>query len=73
MTLPTADHPCWTRLVNGQLPQFQTRQAALMFLLKKLQGSRDPLDQRRRTLQDFFTKYQRVLDAEIHQLVQAGA
>lgn len=69
MTVPGPDHACWTRLVENQLPLFKPRQAALMFLLKKLQGSSEPIAQRRRALRDFFVKYERVLDAEIGQLL----
>jgi hypothetical protein len=68
MSIPPPDHACWSRLISGQMPQFKTRQAALMFLLKKLQGSPQALDERKRSLLDFFTKYERVLGAEIDQL-----
>ncbi len=68
MSLPNPEHPCWGRLIDSQLPQFKTRQAALMFLLKKVQNPSEPPQQRKKALYDFFVKYQRVLDAEIAQL-----
>ncbi len=69
MALPTSNATCWKQLLSGQRPGFQTKQAALMFLLKKLQGSNDPVDLRVKALHEFFVKYERVLDAELKQLV----
>ena len=68
MDLPTANSMCWKQLLSGQKANFQTKHAALMFLLKKLQGSPDPVDQRAKALHEFFAKYERVLTAEISQL-----
>ncbi len=68
MDLPTHNAMCWKQLLSGQRPGFQTKHAALMFLLKKLQGSNDPVDQRAKALHEFFTKYERVLQVEIGQL-----
>jgi hypothetical protein len=68
MALPTSNSLCWKQLLSGQRPGFQTKQAALMFLLKKLQGSNEPIEQRTKSLHEFFVKYERVLDAEISQL-----
>ena len=68
MALPTSNSVCWKQLLSGQRPGFQTKQAALMFLLKKLQGSNDPVDLRIKALHEFFVKYERVLDAEVKQL-----
>jgi hypothetical protein len=68
MDLPTENAMCWKQLLSGQKPSFQTKHAALMFLLKKLQGSAEPVDQRAKALHEFFSKYERVLSAEISQL-----
>jgi hypothetical protein len=67
MSLPPPNHTCWSRIIAGGT-LLQTRQAALMLLIKKLQSSPDPLDQRIKSLHDFFVKYERVLNAEISQL-----
>lgn len=68
MSVPSGNDACWARLIAGQMPGFRTKQAALMFLLKKLQGGSEPLEQRKRALIDFFVKYERVLSVEISQL-----
>lgn len=70
MPLPACEHACWPRLIQSHPTTFKTNQAALMFLLKKLQSSHDPMPQRCQTLHAFFMKYERVLAAEIQQLAQ---
>lgn len=68
MGIPQLNAMCWKRLLSGQMPQFHTKHAALMLLIKKLQSSGDDIDVRAKALSDFFVKYERVLANEINQL-----
>lgn len=65
--IPKLSHPCWGGLLDRTF-EFQTRHAALNFLLQKLRTSQDAYMQKCTSLRDFFVKYERILPAEIQQL-----
>lgn len=67
--LPPPSHPCWLRLASGPVPaSFQTKQLALQLLFKRLQGETTPPSTKARDVYAFFTKYEKILGAEVAQL-----
>jgi hypothetical protein len=68
MALPSSSHPCWSRAAGGGLARIQTSNLALQLLVKRLDRSTDPVTQKASEIQAFFTKWERILSAEIDQL-----
>ncbi len=68
MAIPSSSHPCWSRAANGGLARIQTSNLALQLLVKRLDRSTDPAAQKASEIQAFFTKWERILGAEIDHL-----
>lgn len=68
MALPNSTHPCWSRAAGGGLARIQTSNLAMQLLVKRLERSTDPAPQKASEIQAFFTKWERILSAEIDQL-----
>jgi hypothetical protein len=68
MAIPSPTHPCWSRAASGGLARIQTSNLALQLLVKRLDRSTDPAPQKASEIQAFFTKWERILSAEIDQL-----
>ncbi len=67
--IPKLSHSCWGRLLD-RTSEFQTKHAALNFLLQKLRTSQEPYLQKCQSLHEFFVKYERLLQTEIQQLTR---
>ncbi len=68
MPVPSLQHPCWQRLANGGLAQLRTQHLGTQLLTKRLERSADPLPVKAAEIHAFFTKWEKVLAAEVQQL-----
>jgi hypothetical protein len=70
MSLPSADHACWPRLITGEISAFETRHLALKLLLQRLRGTSGPMGPKVAETRDFFVKFERVLADEISSITR---
>lgn len=70
MSLPAANHPCWTRAASGGLSKIQTSHLGTQLLTKRIERSTDPLPQKVSEVTAFFTKWERILSAEVAQIAK---
>jgi hypothetical protein len=68
MCVPSAVHPCWTKLATGELARLRTEQLGLKMLAKRLDRSEQTMPQKAAEIRAYFVKYERILSAEISQL-----
>ncbi|AWI52662.1 hypothetical protein DEH84_03945 [Aquabacterium olei] len=68
MAVPAPNHPCWQRLASGGLSKLKTQHLGTQLLTKRIERSADPLPVKAAEIQAFFTKWEKVLPAEVAQL-----
>lgn len=67
MAVPALNHPCWQRLAGGALSRLKTQHLGTQLMTKRLERSTDPVQTKAAEIHAFFTKWERVLAAEIQQ------
>ena len=68
MSIPSASHPCWQRLASGALARIKTQHLGTQLMTKRMERSTDPVPVKAAELHAFFSKWERVLAAEVQQL-----
>ena len=68
MAVPPSNHPCWQRLASGGLSKLKTQHLGTQLLTKRIERSTDPMPVKVAEIQAFFTKWEKVLPAEVAQL-----
>lgn len=68
MAVPAPNHPCWQRLASGGMSKIKTQHLGTQLLAKRIERSTDPMSTKISDIQAFFTKWERVLSAEVQQL-----
>ncbi|MFZ2989238.1 hypothetical protein [Ideonella sp.] len=68
MAVPAPNHPCWQRLASGGMSKIKTQHLGTQLLAKRIERSTDPMSAKISDIQAFFTKWERVLSAEVQQL-----
>jgi hypothetical protein len=68
MAVPASNHPCWQKLASGGLARLKTQHLGTQLMAKRLERSPDPAGVKAAELHAFFTKWERVLAAEVQQL-----
>ena len=68
MSVPPLSHPCWQRLARGGLAKLKTQHLGTQLLTKRLERSNDLPTVKIAEMHAFFTKWERILSAEVQQL-----
>jgi hypothetical protein len=68
MAVPPLNHPCWQRLASGAISRMKTQHLGTQLMSKRMERSPDPMDVKVAELHGFFTKWERILTAEVQQL-----
>ena len=71
MAIPPLNNPCWQKLASGGLSKIRTQHLGTQLLAKRIERSTDPLPSRAAEVHAFFTKWERILPAEVAQLTTA--
>ncbi|MDP9902927.1 hypothetical protein [Variovorax ginsengisoli] len=69
MPIPAPNHPCWQRLASGGLVRLKTQHLGTQLMAKRLERSTEPVNVKASELHAFFTKWERMLSAEVKQLL----
>jgi hypothetical protein len=68
MAVPPLNHPCWTRLAGGAITRLKTQHLGTQLMSKRIERSTDPVPAKVAEMHAFFTKWERILAAEVQQL-----
>lgn len=68
MAVPAPNHPCWQKLATGGLSRIKTQHLGTQLMAKRIERSTDPLPAKAAEIHAFFSKWERILPAEIAQL-----
>lgn len=68
MAVPPLQHPCWPRLATGGIARLKTQHLGTQLMAKRMERSTDPLPGKIAEMHAFFTKWERILAAEVQQL-----
>lgn len=69
MPIPAPNHPCWHKLASGGLVRLKTQHLGTQLMTKRLERSTEPVGVKAAELHAFFTKWERMLNAEVKQLL----
>ncbi len=67
MSLPALQSPVWQKLASGSLARLRTQNLGIQLMAKRLQGSNASMTAKAAEIHAFFSKWERVLQAEIQQ------
>jgi hypothetical protein len=67
MSLPPLTSDCWQRLAAGGLERIRTQNLGTRLLVKRLQQSTAPIEDKVREIHAYYTKWERGLPDEIAQ------
>jgi len=68
MAVLPPNHPCWQKLASGSLSRLKTAHLGTQLMTKRIERSTDPTAVKAAEIHAFFSKWERVLTAEIQQL-----
>lgn len=68
MAVLPPNHPCWQKLASGSLSRLKTAHLGTQLMAKRIERSADPTAVKAAEIHAFFSKWERVLAAEIQQL-----
>lgn len=68
MSVPPMNHPCWQRLASGGITRLKTQHLGTQLMSKRIERSTDPVTVKVAEMHAFFTKWERILAAEVQQL-----
>lgn len=68
MAVLPPNHPCWHKLASGSLSRLKTEHLGTQLMTKRIERSTDPTAVKAAEIHAFFSKWERVLAAEIQQL-----